>query len=174
MNADDIKALIRDIPDFPKPGIVFKDITPVLRDGAALAACLELMAERAAAWKPEVIAGPESRGFIFGTGLAARMGLGFVPIRKPGKLPWETRSASYELEYGQDTLEMHADALGEGHRVLLVDDLLATGGTMGACIELSEGLGANVVGCLFLVELAFLAGRDRLRGTPAQSLVVYT
>ena len=173
MKARHIRELIRDVPDFPKPGIVFKDITPVLADPEALRGTLELMAELAGPLNPEIIAGPESRGFIFGTGLASVMGLGFVPIRKPGKLPWRTRSVSYELEYGTDSLEIHEDAVFEGQRVIIVDDLLATGGTMAAACELIEGLRASVVGCLFLVELAFLKGRDRIAPRPAHSIIDY-
>jgi len=173
MPIDRIESLIRDVPDFPKPGIVFKDITPLLRDAEALASCLDLMQEIAEDARPDVIAGPESRGFIFGTSLAVRMGLGFVPIRKPGKLPWKTRSATYELEYGTDVLEIHQDAVGSGHRVLLVDDLLATGGTMRACGELVTDLGGDVAGCLFLIELAFLKGREKLAGHRVDSLITY-
>jgi adenine phosphoribosyltransferase len=161
------------VPDFPKPGIVFKDITPVLRDAAALADVVSLMEEKARPLAPDVIAGPESRGFIFGTALAARMGLGFVPIRKPGKLPWKTRAETYALEYGTDSLEIHEDAASRGERVLLVDDLLATGGTMAACARLTEGLGATVAGCLFLIELTFLDGRLPLGDRPIASLVTF-
>ncbi len=173
MSLAKIKSLIRDVPDFPKPGIIFKDITPVLRDADALAACIDLLEDLAADMNPDVIAGPESRGFIFGTCLAARMRTGFVPIRKPGKLPWKTHSVSYELEYGSDSLEVHQDALGDGHRVLLVDDLLATGGTMEACSGLVGKLGGSVAGCLFVIELGFLKGRERLQGHRVESLLTY-
>jgi len=173
MPADQIRALIRDVPDFPKPGIVFKDITPVLSDAAAFGAALSWMAEKARELGADVIAGPESRGFIFGAPLAQQLGCAFVPIRKPGKLPWKTRSVSYELEYGTDTVEIHQDAAAPGQKVLIVDDLLATGGTMAACCELVEGLGATVAGCLFLVELGFLDGRGRLGDRPGHSLLTY-
>lgn len=173
MSADIIRNLIRDVPDFPKPGIVFKDITPVLSNAEAFGATLDWMAEQAKALGADVIAGPESRGFIFGAPLAQRLGLPFVPIRKPGKLPWKTRSVSYELEYGTDTVEIHEDAATDGQKVLIVDDLLATGGTMAACCELVEGLGASVAGCLFLIELGFLDGRQKLGARPARSLLTY-
>ena len=173
MNLDDVKKLIRDVPDFPKPGIVFKDITPVLKNAAAMHLVLDVMEREARAWKANLVAGPESRGFIFGAPLAARLGVGFVPIRKPKKLPWKTKSASYELEYGTDRVEIHLDAAGKGDRVVIVDDLLATGGTMGACCELVEGLGATVAGCLFMIELGFLSGRAKLPGRAIHSLLNY-
>ncbi|HXH03193.1 MAG TPA: adenine phosphoribosyltransferase [Candidatus Competibacteraceae bacterium] len=169
---DQALALIRDIPDFPKPGVVFKDITPMLADGRAFHAVVEAMAERCrnADLQPDVVACPEARGFIFGAALAYRLGVGFVPIRKPNKLPHATTRISYDLEYGQDTLEVHADAIRAGQRVLLVDDVLATGGTMAACARLVEQLGARPVGCVFLLELGFLHGREKLGGCPVQAL----
>lgn len=174
MSADQIRALIRDVPDFPKPGIIFKDITPILSDAQAFGATLDWMANQVEALGgADVIAGPESRGFIFGAPLAQRLGCSFVPIRKPGKLPWKTRAVSYELEYGTDTVEIHEDAAAPGQKVVIVDDLLATGGTMAACCELVEGLGASVTGCLFLVELGFLDGRGKLSNRPAKALLNY-
>ena len=173
MPADRIRALIRDVPDFPKEGIVFKDITPILQDPDAHAATIDWMAEQARDLGADLIAGPESRGFIYGSALALKLGLGFVPIRKPGKLPWKTRAVSYDLEYGTDTVEIHEDAASPGQKVLIVDDLLATGGTMAACCELVEGLGAEIVGCLFVVELGFLNGREKLGGRTNRSLLTY-
>lgn len=173
MSADRIRELIRDVPDFPKEGIVFKDITPILQDPDAYAATIEWMAEQARDLGADVIAGPESRGFIYGSALALKLGLGFVPIRKPGKLPWKTRAVSYDLEYGTDTVEIHQDAAAAGQKVLIVDDLLATGGTMAACCELVEGLGAEVAGCLFVVELGFLGGRAKLGSRTNRSMLTY-
>lgn len=168
-----IKSLIRDVPDFPRQGILFKDITPVLRDPEALEACLRLLTERMQAFGADVVAGPESRGFILGAALATRLGLGFVPIRKPGKLPWRTRTAEYALEYGTDSLQIHEDAVGRGHRVILVDDLLATGGTMQACATLVAELGGEVAACGFMIELGFLRGRERLQPHRVESLISY-
>lgn len=161
-------ALIRDIPDFPKPGVVFKDITPLLANGAAFRCVIDNLAAQVAPLQPQVIACPEARGFLFGAPLAVALGIGFVPIRKPNKLPHQTHKVQYDLEYGQDALELHADALHAGQRVLLVDDVLATGGTMAACAQLITHLGAEVVGCAFLLELGFLNGAQRL---PGQTLV---
>ncbi len=169
----DLRRLIRDVPDFPKPGIVFKDITPLLRDPKGLSAAVEGLGEPVKGRKVDAIVAVESRGFIFGAALAARLGVGFVPVRKPRKLPWKTRSASYELEYGSDAIEIHEDALRSGESVLLVDDLLATGGTMEACVRLVRSLGAKVEACSFVVELGFLQGRERLKGTPVHSLIRY-
>lgn len=169
----DIKAFIRDIPDFPKPGIIFKDITPLLKSSEALKASVEQMAERIAKESCDAIVGIESRGFIFGTAVALHMGLPFIPVRKPGKLPYETVSESYELEYGTDSIEIHKDALEKGQKVALVDDLLATGGTMAACCRLVESLGAEVATCSFVIELEFLKGRDKLTGYPIHTLVSY-
>jgi len=164
---------IRDIPDFPKPGILFKDITPLLLDADALAAAVTRLADWARPFDVDFVVAAEARGFILGAALARELGAGFVPARKPGKLPHETISAEYILEYGVDALEMHADALADGARVLLHDDLLATGGTARALAELIEGTGARIVGCAFLVELAFLGGRERLAGYDVHALLTY-
>ena len=169
----DLKAKIRDIPDFPREGIVFKDIMPLLADPAALHETVERLAEFAAPRDPDVILGAEARGFILGGALAYRLGCGFVAARKPGKLPWETVSAQYELEYGLDTLELHADAITNGARVIVHDDLLATGGTARAKIDLVEQLGGEVVGLALVIELGFLRGRDRLAGYDVFVLIRY-
>jgi adenine phosphoribosyltransferase len=169
----DLRSHIRDIPDFPKPGIVFKDITPLLLDPAALDAAVEGLAAWARPLNVDLVAAAEARGFIVGGALARELGVGFVPARKPGKLPHETVSAEYVLEYGVDALEMHADALADGARVLLHDDLLATGGTALALAELVEGAGAHIVGCGFLVELSFLGGREKLAPYDVHALVSY-
>jgi adenine phosphoribosyltransferase len=169
----DLRTLIRDIPDFPKPGIVFRDVTPLLGNGPALRACIAQLCARLAPLRPQAIAGIESRGFIFGTAVALELGLGFVPIRKPGKLPWKTRKESYALEYGTDAVEVHEDAVAPGTRVALVDDLLATGGTAAAAIKLLQGLGAEVVAAAFVIELGFLQGRQRLGAVPAEVLISY-
>jgi len=170
-----IDSLIRDVPDFPKPGVVFKDITPLLADAKACALIYEAMAAPYldANEKVDLVLGIESRGFIFGTPVAQSLGVGFSPVRKPGKLPWKTVSQSYQLEYGEDTLELHQDAITEGQRVVIVDDLLATGGTMEAACKLVEVLGGTVVGCSFLIELGFLNGRERLGDRPVHSLIKY-
>ncbi|MGE3107003.1 MAG: adenine phosphoribosyltransferase [Phycisphaerales bacterium] len=158
-----LKQLIRDVPDFPKPGIVFKDFTPLLRDPAGLALAVELMANPYRGKNVDLVIGAESRGFIFGIALAQALSAGFVPVRKPGKLPAKKLTLSYELEYGSDTLEIHEDAIAPGQRVLLVDDLLATGGTMQACCQLVRSMRANIIGITVLIELVFLDGRRRLR-----------
>jgi len=168
-----IERYIRDVHDFPKPGIVFKDITPLLSDPAGLPLAVELMAQPFRSSGIDVVVGAESRGFIFGTSVAGALATGFVPVRKPGKLPCETRSFSYELEYGTDTLEIHADALRPGQRVLIVDDLLATGGTLAACLELVRTCGAEVVGLAVLIELRELDGRSRLGEAPIHSVLAY-
>lgn len=167
----DLRALIRDIPDFPEPGIVFKDLTPLLLDPSALDAAVHGLAELVAPLDAELVVAAEARGFILGAALARELGAGFVPARRPGKLPHETVSARYTLEYGLDVLEVHADALAGGARVLVHDDLLATGGTAGALCELVEGLGAEVRGCAFLIELSFLDGRKRLAPRQVVSLI---
>jgi adenine phosphoribosyltransferase len=169
----DLRALIRDIPDFPKPGIVFKDITPLLLTPAALDSAVTALADWARPRDVDLVMAAEARGFILGAALAREIGAGFVPARKRGKLPYDTLSAEYILEYGVDALEMHADALADGARVLLHDDLLATGGTARALAELIEGTGARIVGCAFLVELAFLGGRERLAGYDVHALLTY-
>lgn len=168
-----LRQLIREVPDFPKPGINFYDITTLLKDPAGLRQTIDAMGEMFGDAPVDTVIGVESRGFIFATPLAYRMNAGFVPVRKPKKLPAEKVSISYDLEYGQDTLEMHKDAVGQGHRVLIVDDLLATGGTAKAVVDLVEGLGGEVVGLLFLVELDFLGGRSKFDGYNVQSLIRY-
>lgn len=169
----DLRAYVRDIPDFPRPGIAFKDITPMLLDPAALKAAVLGLADIARPLKPDIVVAAEARGFILGAALALELGAGFVPARKPGKLPHEVVSAQYELEYGFDSLEVHADAFAGGARVLLHDDLLATGGTARAVCQLADGLGARVLGCVFLVELTYLDGRERLEPYPVHALIQY-
>ena len=169
----DLEQFIRDIPDFPTPGIVFKDMTPLLADAQALASAIEQLAQRAEPLAPDLVIGAEARGFILGPALARALGAGFVLARKPGKLPHETISAEYVLEYGKDLLELHSDAVHNGARVLVHDDLLATGGTAAALVELVEQLQGEVVGCSFLMELSFLDGRSKLSGHVVQSLITY-
>jgi len=166
-----LKAAIRDVPDFPKPGIVFKDITTLLQEPVLFRRALDLMTVMCGDLPVDKVVAIESRGFILGGALADRLGAGFVPVRKPGKLPWKSRSARYELEYGSDTLEMHEDAVGPADRVLVVDDVIATGGTARAVADLTEALGASVSGFAFLVELGFLKGRERLPGREVRSLI---
>jgi adenine phosphoribosyltransferase len=167
----DLARYLRDVPDFPKPGILFKDISPLLGDADALRATIARFA--GIAWgKIDKVAAIESRGFLFGAPLAIELGTGFVPIRKPGKLPWRTNRVEYVLEYGTDAVEMHADALQPGTRVLLVDDVLATGGTMAAAARLVETAGGIVVGCAFVLELGFLKGRSKLQPRRIESLVI--
>jgi adenine phosphoribosyltransferase len=169
----DLTAHIRDIPDFPKPGILFKDITPLLLDADALSDAIGRLAEWARPLEVDFVVAAEARGFILGAAIARELGVGFVPARKPGKLPHDTISAEYILEYGVDALEMHADALADGARVLLHDDLLATGGTAQALAQLIEGTGATIAGCAFLVELAFLNGRQRLADYDVHTLLSF-
>lgn len=164
---------IRDVPDFPKPGIVFKDITPLLADPTAFKTCIRRMADHYRDQQVDVITAAEARGFIFAAPLALELGVGFVPIRKPGKLPFEKHSYSYDLEYGSDTLEMHIDGVSAGQRVLVVDDLLATGGTIQACTKMIEECNATIVGCAFLIELKFLNGAKKLGSHPVFSLIEY-
>ena len=173
MSAVDLRAHIRDIPDFPKPGILFKDITPLLLDRDALRAAVRELADWVRPREVDYVVAAEARGFILGAALAIELGAGFVPARKPGKLPSEVISAEYILEYGVDALELHADALADGARVLIHDDLLATGGTARALAELVEGTGAELLGFAFLVELSFLNGRERLAGYDVHALVSY-
>lgn len=168
---DKLKSLIRDVPDFPKPGIMFKDIAPLLLDGPALRTAIDLLGTTFAEDQIHAIAAPEARGFIFGTALACHFGCGFIPIRKPNKLPSTTTSHTYELEYGSDTVEIHTDAVKPGDRILLIDDVLATGGTMAACAQLVESLGGTVIGCGFLMELTFLDGRERLKDYRLEALL---
>jgi adenine phosphoribosyltransferase len=170
---NDLRALIRDIPDFPKPGIVFKDITPLLADARALSGAVSGLAEYARPLDVQCVLAAEARGFLLGPALALALGAGFALARKPGKLPYETVSAEYELEYGSGSLELHSDAVRPGARVLVHDDLLATGGTARALCELADRLGAEIVGCGFLVELAFLGGRERLAPYDAHALLSY-
>ena len=169
----ELDAYIRDVPDFPKPGIVFKDITPLLRDPGAFRRSVDLLEERVRAHAPDLLLGIESRGFIFGGALALRMDLGLIVARKPGKLPYESDRVSYELEYGSNSLELHVDAIAAGQRVLVVDDLLATGGTAAACARLIAKQGGVVAGHAFVVELGFLRGRARLEPDPVESILVY-
>jgi adenine phosphoribosyltransferase len=169
----DLSAKIRDVPDFPKPGIVFKDIMPLLADPAALAETVDRLAAWAEPRQPDIILGAEARGFITGGALAYKLGCGFVAARKPGKLPFTTVTARYELEYGYDALELHSDAITAGQRVLVHDDVLATGGTARAKCELVEQLGGEVVGVVFIIELEFLHGRDRLAGYDVHALIGY-
>ena len=169
----DLRSYIRDIPDFPKPGIMFRDITPLLAAPEAFTEAIRRMAEHFRDAEVDVIVAAEARGFIFAAPLVGELNAGFVPIRKPGKLPFETHAFNYELEYGTDTLEMHVDGIGEGQNVLIVDDLLATGGTIEACCKLVEKNGANVVGCAFLIELNGLGGRDRIAPREVFRLIDY-
>ena len=164
---------IRDIPDFPKPGVTFKDITPMLAHPDAFRAVIDRLGEAFAGRSIDTVAAAEARGFIFGAPLALALGAGFVPIRKPGKLPYATLALEYQLEYGSDRLEVHTDAMGPGRRVLLLDDVLATGGTMRACCDLVRQAGAEVVACAFVVELSFLQGRARLEPCEVFSLITY-
>lgn len=169
----DLREWIRDIPDFPKPGILFKDITPLLGDPAAFRAAIDALAERFKDAGVDTIAAAEARGFIFGAPLALALDAGFVPIRKPGKLPYASVAVEYALEYGTDRLEVHTDALTPGRRVLLLDDVLATGGTMAACCELVRQTGAELLGCAFVLELSVLNGRDKLKPYDVTSLITY-
>ena len=168
----DLRSFVRDIPDFPKPGIVFKDITPLLADRGAFRATVDRFVERYRG-RAEVVLGIESRGFIIGAAVAYGLGTGLALVRKPGKLPSQTHAARYELEYGSDSLEIHHDALGDHRRVLVVDDLLATGGTASAAVQLVERCGGEVVACAFVIELGFLGGRRRLAGYEVFSLLDY-
>jgi adenine phosphoribosyltransferase len=170
---DNLKAKIRDVPDFPEPGIVFKDIMPLLADPATLHEAVDRLAEWIEPRKPDLILGAEARGFILGGALAYKLGCGFIAARRPGKLPWKTVSATYALEYGENTLELHADALSPGARVLVHDDLLATGGTAAAICDLVEQLGGEVVGLAFVIELTFLEGRKHLERYDVHSLITY-
>jgi adenine phosphoribosyltransferase len=169
----DLTTRIRDVPDFPKPGIVFKDIMPLLADADALRAAVDGLAEWAEPRRPDVILAVEARGYITGGALACKLGCGFAAARKPGKLPWKTVQAQYALEYGMDTLELHEDAIASGQRVLIHDDVLATGGTSKATVELVEQLGGEVVGLPFIIELEFLHGRDKLASYDVFSLITF-
>jgi adenine phosphoribosyltransferase len=171
--AVDLRTRIRDVPDFPKPGIVFKDIMPLLADAEALRQTVDELSDWAEDKNPDLILAVEARGYITGGALACRLGCGFVAARKPGKLPWKTIAAKYALEYGFDTLELHADAITRGQRVLVHDDVLATGGTAKATVELVEQLGGEVAGLPFIVELGFLNGREKLAGYDVHALISY-
>ncbi len=170
---EDLKKYIRDVPDFPKPGIIFKDITPLIYHGKIFDQITETFAQRYKSKSIDRIVGVESRGFIFGAALAHSLKKGFVPIRKKGKLPWKTVSITYDLEYGTDTIQMHEDAILPGENILLMDDLLATGGTSKASCDLIEKMGGKIVECAFVVELEFLKGRDQLKGKEIFSMVRY-
>jgi adenine phosphoribosyltransferase len=170
---DALRRAIRDVPDFPKPGIVFKDLTTLLKDAVAYHAAMDLVTQACRELRPEKIAAIESRGFVPGAVVADRLGIGFVPVRKPGKLPAARRSRSYALEYGTDTLEVHDDAFAAGERVVVIDDVIATGGTAEATGELVRESGALLAGFVFMVELSFLNGRARLAGAEVRSLLVY-
>jgi len=169
----ELKEFIRNIPDFPKPGIMFRDITPLLANPNALRSAVQQLADRYRDSGITAVCAAEARGFIFAAPLALELDTAFIPIRKPGKLPFDVESFAYELEYGTDTLEMHRDALQPHDRVLMVDDLLATGGTMDACVQLAQRIGAEVVGCAFLLELTFLSGREKLAPVECFILVEY-
>lgn len=170
---DLVRSRIRDVPDFPKPGILFRDITPLLGDTVAFRTSIDLLAEQVRPLAPEVVVGIESRGFLFGAPLAYALGIGFVPVRKPGKLPHVTEREEYELEYGTDAVEMHGDAISRGTRVVVVDDLIATGGTARATCKLVARLGGELVGAAFLIELAFLDGGAKLAPIPTVSILRY-
>jgi len=171
--ATELKKLIREVPDFPKPGINFYDITTLLKDANGFRRTVDALLEKIRGEKIDTVIGIESRGFIFASPIAYHLGVGFVPVRKPKKLPAEKVSVSYELEYGQDSLEMHKDAVGQGHKVLIVDDLIATGGTAKAVVDLVESLGGQIVGLAFVIELKFLNGREKLKGYNVFSLITY-
>lgn len=173
MTLKGLRSLIRDVPDFPKPGILFKDITTLLKNASALRFTVGKFASKFTGSQIDQVVAIESRGFIFGSALAIKLKSGFVPVRKKGKLPAKSESVSYTLEYGQDSLEVHVDAIQKGTRVVIVDDLLATGGTAEAVVKLIEKLGGEVVGLAFLVELSFLKGRERLKGYPIHSLITF-
>ena len=173
MSVDSLKARIRDVPDFPEPAVLFKDIMPLLADPACLHEVTDLIAGWAEPRKPDVILGAEARGFILGATVAYKLGCGFVAARRPGKLPWKTVSATYALEYGENSLELHADALTRGQRVLVHDDVLATGGTARAICDLAEQLGGEIVGVAFVIELDFLEGAKQLEGRDVHSLIHY-
>jgi adenine phosphoribosyltransferase len=173
VDAEALKSLIRDIPDFPKPGILFRDVTPLLLDAKAFRAAIDAMAEPFRAARIDRVVGIESRGFLLGPGIALELGAGFGLVRKEGKLPYDKHRAEYALEYGTDVVEMHTDAVAKGHRVLIVDDLIATGGTCAAAVQLVKAAGGVCVGASFLIELAFLKGREKLPGIDVRTVVVY-
>jgi adenine phosphoribosyltransferase len=164
---------VRDVPDFPKPGIIFKDITPILSDGALFHESIDLFLRACEPLRPDKIVGIDARGFLFGSAVAYQLGVGFVPVRKKGKLPFQTKETSYTLEYGEATVEMHIDAISPGERIVLVDDLLATGGTSAAAAKLISQAGGTLLEAQFLIELAFLSGRSRLEPVPVRSFLTY-
>ncbi len=168
-----LDTVIRDVQDFPKPGILFKDITPVLGDGELFRLAVDSLIGTAGGAKIDKIVGIDARGFIFGAAAALQLGVGFVPVRKKGKLPWETEACAYSLEYGEAEIEVHKDAVHAGERILLIDDLLATGGTAAAAVELLRRLGCDLLGIAFLIELKFLNGRERLKDVPVSALLEY-
>jgi adenine phosphoribosyltransferase len=170
---EDLKNIIRDIPDFPKKGIIFKDITTLLADAQSYQRMVDLLSHRYVGRKIDKVVGVEARGFIIGAALAYKLGAGVVLVRKPGKLPGETVKKSYDLEYGSDTLEIHTDAIRKGERILIADDLLATGGTISAVVDMVKGMGGEIVECCFMAELAFLNGRDRLPSDKVFSLITF-
>lgn len=170
---DDLRAAVRDVADFPKSGIVFKDITPILADPVLFRHSISLLCAQAEGLGVQKIVGIDARGFIFAAAVADRLGVGFVPVRKKGKLPWKTRQAAYDLEYGQSIVELHEDAVSPGERVMLVDDLLATGGTAKAALDLLSSLHAEIVSVSFLIELSFLKGREKIVPYPLSSIIVY-
>lgn len=170
-NVEGLARMLRDVHDFPKKGVVFKDITPLLADPAALSLAVEFLTQPFRDLHVDCVVGAESRGFIFGTAVARNLSAGFVPIRKPGKLPCKTRRVEYQLEYGTDAMEIHDDAIQRGDKVLMIDDLLATGGTMAACCDLIRSLGGEIVGVAFLIELIFLNGRAKFDGLPVHSVI---
>lgn len=172
-SSDHLRAAVRDIPDFPKEGILFKDITPVLADGKLFRDCITLLCNTAGDQVIDKVVGIDARGFIFAAAVADRLGVGFVPVRKVGKLPWKTRGLAYSLEYGENVIELHEDAVLPGEKVLLVDDLLATGGTAAAAAELITSLGATLVGASFFIELEDLAGRAKMPSCPIHSILKY-
>jgi len=171
--SDRLRSQVRDVPDFPKPGILFRDITPLLADAGGFQLAVASLTDLARPARPELVVAIEARGFILGAAVALRLGCGFAPIRKPGKLPFRTRRRTYALEYGTDTQEMHEDAVRPGQRVVLVDDVLATGGTLASAVELVRESGGTVAGCVVLVEISFLKGRARLPGVDVRSVLVY-
>lgn len=170
---DELKKLIREVPDWPKTGILFYDLTTLLKDKNGFRTLIDMFCDHYKGKQIDVVVGMEARGFIFAPAIAYKLGAGFVPVRKPKKLPWKTAKVTYELEYGSDSLEIHEDAIHKGQKVLICDDLLATGGTAAATVELVRKLGGEVVGCAFAVELTFLVGRARLRGIDVFSLIQY-
>ena len=173
MKVDELKKMVRDVSDFPKEGIIFKDITPILKDKEAWNSVIDILAEKLKVINIDFIVGIEARGFVFGATLAYCLGVGFIPIRKKGKLPYKTGSVTYDLEYGQDSLEIHLDALEKGDNIVIVDDLLATGGTVKATRELIEEREANLICAVFFIELSFLKGRDKLEGLDIISILSY-